>query len=158
MNTGIIASRYAGALLLLTQESGRGEQVCAQARALLADPSAPTGPLEKDLEQLVVLLKKNGRLDYLKFVLSSFVDKYCESAGLCLANLVTAVPAPGLDARLSDLIGSLTGLEVMVESSVDPSVMGGFTLEVDNHLFDASVRTELETIRRELIEKNTRIV
>lgn len=158
MNTGIIASRYANALLLLTQESGRGEQVCTQIRSLLADPRSVPAPLEPDLEKLILLLKKNGRLEYLRFVLRSFVGKYYNSVGMCLASLTTAVPAPGLDKKLGDLVSSLTGLKVLVESNVDPSVMGGFVLDVDNYLFDASVRTELETIRRELIEKNTRIV
>ena len=38
MNTGIISSRYATALLRYTQETGGGARVCAQVRRLLEHP------------------------------------------------------------------------------------------------------------------------
>ena len=158
MNTGIIASRYANALLLLTEESGRGEQVCNQIRALLAAPDKMPDKLEPDLERLLVLLKKNGRTEYLKFIFRSFVDRYFESTGTCLAKLVTAVPAPDLGKKLCDLVSRLTGYRIILEASVDPSIIGGFVFDVDDNIFDASVKTQIETIRREFIEKNTRIV
>ena len=158
MNTGIIASRYARALLLLTEESGRGEQVCNQIRALLAAPDDMPEKFEPDLEKLIVLLKKNGRTEYLKFILRSFVDKYYESTGTCLASLTTAVPAPELGKKLCDLVTRLTGYRIILETNVDPSIIGGFIFDVDDNIFDASVKTQIETIRREFIEKNTRIV
>ena len=61
MNTGVISSRYARALLLLTKESGRGEEVFSQARALLKDSSRVPEPLEPDLARLV-MEKRQGRL------------------------------------------------------------------------------------------------
>ena len=158
MNTGAIASRYAGALLLLTQESGRGEQVCAQIRGILADPDSMPAALEPDLEKLIVLLKTNGRLEYLKFVLHSFVDKYLESVNTCQATLVTAVPAPELGERLRSLVSERLGRRIILNTRVDPSIIGGFVLDVDNYMFDASVKSQIETIRREFIAKNTRIV
>lgn len=158
MNTGLIASRYANALLLLTKESGRGEQVCEQIRGILASPDDMPAEFEPDLEKLIALLKKNGRLEYLKFVLRSFVSLYFSSEGICLATLTTAIPAPGLGKKLCNLVTGLTGYRIVLDSRVDPSIIGGFVLDVDDNLFDASVRTQIETIRREFIEKNTRIV
>lgn len=158
MNTGLIASRYANALLLLTKESGRGEQVCKQVRRILASPDDMPAEFEPDLEKLIALLKKNGRLEYLKFVLRSFVSLYFSSEGICLATLTTAIPAPGLGKKLCDLVSGLSGYRIVLDSRVDPSIIGGFVLDVDDNLFDASVRTQIETIRREFIEKNTRIV
>lgn len=158
MNTGLIASRYANALLLLTKESGRGEQVCKQVRGILACPDDMPAEIEPDLAKLIALLKKNGRLEYLKFVLRSFVSLYFESEGICLATLTTAIPAPELGKKLCDLVSGLSGYRIVLDSRVDPSIIGGFVLDVDDNLFDASVRTQIETIRREFIEKNTRIV
>lgn len=158
MNTGLIASRYANALLLLTKESGRGEQVCEQVRRILASPEDMPSAFEPDLEKLIALLKKNGRLEYLKFVLRSFVSLYFSSEGICLATLTTAIPAPELGKKLCNLVTGLTGYRIVLDSRVDPSIIGGFVFDVDDNLFDASVKTQIETIRREFIEKNTRIV
>jgi len=72
MNTGVISTRYARALLLLTQEDGSGAEVFAQARALLKDPSTVPQPLAEDLAKMVVLLRRNGRGECLRFVLNDF--------------------------------------------------------------------------------------
>lgn len=158
MNTGIISSRYALAFLRLTQESGRGEQVCEQVRSLLREPDIMPAELEPDIEKLVALLRKNGREDYLKFVLRGFVDMYCDSVGARIAHLTTAVPSPGLGSRLCELVSKSSGLRIILETTVDPGIIGGFVFEIDDYLLDASVRSNIEAIRRQLIEKNNRIV
>ena len=158
MNTGVIASRYARALLLLTQESGRGEQVFSQARALLADPSVVPSPLEPDLGKLVLLLRKNGRGEYMKFVLNDFVHSYCASKNARLAHLTTAVPAPELGPKLAEMLEKKAGIKVYLDSEVDPSIEGGFIFTLDDYMLDASVKGQIDRIRREFISRNQRIV
>lgn len=158
MNTGAISKRYARALLLLTRETGRGAQVCAQADALLRDPDAQIGALEPDLEKLVSLLAANSRTDYLKYVLSSFTGLYRRSVGIISARLVTALPCPGLGEKLSSIISSRTGLKVELTETVDPEIIGGFVFDTDNYRLDASVRSRIDAVRRQFIEKNTRLV
>lgn len=158
MNTGVISSRYARAFLRLTQESGRGEQVCGQVRSLLSDPDNMPVELEPDIRKLITLLRKNGREDYLIFVLRSFVDLYCKSVGNRIARLTTAVPAPELGGRLCKLVTESSGLRLILETTVNPDIIGGFVFEIDDYMLDASVRSSIENIRRQLIEKNNRIV
>ncbi|MCQ2156975.1 MAG: F0F1 ATP synthase subunit delta [Bacteroidales bacterium] len=158
MNSGVISSRYANAFLRLTQESGRGEQVCEQVRTLLRDPESMPEKMEPDLEKLILLLRRNGREDHLKFILRSFVDRYYDSVNARLAHLTTAVPSPGLGEKLCGLVAENSGLRVVLETSVDPDIIGGFVFEIDDYILDASVRSSIEKIRRELIEKNNRIV
>ena len=59
---------------------------------------------------------------------------------------------------MADLVAGKTGARVEIESRVDPALVGGFTCEVDGYLLDASVKGQLERIRRQFIEKNNRIV
>lgn len=158
MNTGVISSRYARAFLQLTQESGRGAQVCEQVRLLLRNPDQMPSELEPDLLKLIVLLRRNGREDHLKFILRSFLDLYCQSAGMRIAHLTTAVPAPGLGEKLCNLVSSRSGLKIVLESSVNPEIIGGFIFEIDGYAMDASVKSSIENIRRQLIDKNNRIV
>lgn len=154
MNTGVISSRYARALLLLTQESGRGEQVFLQARALLKDPAQAPEPLEPDLAKLVVLLRRNGRGDCLRQILTDYIRLWCKSAGVSLVQITTAAEAPGLPEKIAALIGG----KVIIDTEIDPSLEGGFTVVVDDRMLDASVKGQIERIKRQFIERNQRIV
>lgn len=158
MNQGAVSSRYANAFLRLVEESGRGEQVFTQVRALLKDASSVPQPLEPDMEKLVLLLRRNHRLDCLKFILHDFVRLWCKEHKIVLVKLITAVPSPGLPERLEGMLAARTGCKIIMEASVDPELLGGFVLELDNEMLDASVRRQIDDIRRQLVQKNNRII
>ena len=159
MNVGIISSRYATALLRYVQETGGGERVCAQARELLrGGADMKSVRLEPELSRFVELLLENGRLDMAKLCLAHFVRIYCKSAGIKYATLVSARKSPGLEERITGLLEKQTGCRVLVDSSVDPALIGGFTLEVEDYILDASVSSQLDSIRRQFVTTNNRIV
>ena len=158
MNTGIIATRYATALLRYTEETGGGERVCAQVRLLLARPGERPDRLEPELERLVRLLVKNGRLEDVRFIFRSFLAMYYRSRGIRVARLTTAVPSAELERKLRTVLENQFGGDVLIESDVNPDLLGGFTLEVDDYMLDASVRRQIETIRRQFVIQNNRIV
>ncbi|MCQ2140152.1 MAG: F0F1 ATP synthase subunit delta [Bacteroidales bacterium] len=155
MNTGTISSRYALALLRLVEETGRGEQVWAQVRTILADPDGMPKTLEPDLERFVALVVKNGRREYLKFMLQSFVSQYNAAHGIKLAHLTTAVPSPELESQLK---GLFKDYRLIFDTKVNPDLIGGFVLVVDDLMMDASVKHQLDVIRKQFVEKNRRIV
>ena len=148
MNSGAITKRYATALLRLTQESGRGDQVCSQVRAMLRDTNRIPPTLEPDLVNFIDLLVKKGRTDYLRRILRTFVDMYCESVGLRHVTLVSAVPSPELERRVSAELQSRFGSNVLIETEVDPALIGGYRVEVDGWMMDASVRRQLQILQR----------
>lgn len=158
MNTGIISSRYARALLRLVDETGNGEAVYGQVVRILKDPDSMPRELEPELARLVALLVENKRLEYVKFVLHRFTELYNASRGRKLVTLRTAVPAPELEVRIKDLLQGRFGGEIVLDAEVAPAIIGGFTLTIDDKLLDASVSHQLEEIRRQLLEKNKRIV
>ena len=158
MNTGAITKRYATALLRYTQERGSAERVCAQARLMLRNSEKLPQKIEPDLERFILLMSQRGRIDYLKRVLRCFVDLYVESTGLKNVHLITAAPFEGLEDRVRESIEKRTGCKVVIETEVDPSLMGGFRVIVNGEMLDASVRHQLELLRRNYVEKNNRIV
>lgn len=159
MNTGVISSRYAKALLKLVDETGNGPQVCEQVKLLLEDPEkAASMQLCDELQRFVRLLMRNERSQYLKMAFVTFLDLYRDSRNIHSAHLTTAVPAPALEKRLADLVREKTGGEVELHSEVDPSVIGGFIFEIDDYMVDASVSRKIEGIRRQFIDRNNRIV
>ena len=158
MNSGAITKRSAPALLRLTQESGRGAQVCSQVRAMLRDTNRIPPTLEPDLVNFIDLLVKKGRTDYLRRILRTFVDMYCESVGLRHVTLISAIPSPELERRVRAELQSRFGSNVLIETEVDPALIGGYRVEVDGWMMDASVRRQLQILQREFIEKSNRIV
>ena len=184
MNTGPIAHRYAKALLKLVQETGAGEKVYSQACVLvlrmqeigqLTDviqkhPEVEIGrkleiietalgePLAKELVRFVRLVGENGRIELFQRMLSSFLDQYRAINGIKVGRLVTACPAAQLKATLEQLMHEKTGAKVLLEESVDESLIGGFVLQVEDMKMDASVQTQLRRLHNELVDKANRIV
>lgn len=159
MNTGIIAARYAKALLLYCEESGNGEKVCAQVRQLLQNPDISSVKLEPELEQFVNVVAKHGRLQHIRLMFNSFVAMYHRSKGIRLAHLVMSSPVEGLEEKVREMLHKQFGCEVRLESAVDPDLIGGFMIIVDDeYMLDASVRNQIATIRRQFIIQNNRIV
>jgi len=67
---------------------------------------------------------------------------------------VEITSAVELDAKtiksIGDRIGEQTGRKVDVAASVDPSVLGGLVVRVVNTVLDASVKTRIESLRKQV--------
>lgn len=185
MNTSIVATRYARALVQYVRETGQGDLVCAQAEKLnkaltgVADLERMMGAqdvvsgeekialLETALEEapapaldrFLRLLVKNGRISLVRSILRDFVDQYRRSIGIRRAHLTcVSDPSEALLQRLKDLVRAHTGDDVIIDVDIDPSLIGGFVFDIDDYLLDASVSHQLDLIRAQFIERNRRIV
>ena len=158
MNTGVISTRYARALLRLTTDNGSADAVYAQIRAMLVNPDSIPSPLQPDLHEFVSLLVDNHREQYLKFIFNSYVSLYLKQNNMKLATLTTAAPCPGLEQKIRDLVKERTGCGLDLTVKTDPSLIGGFKLVVDDLLLDASVSAQLDRLRKQFIDNSSRIV
>lgn len=180
MNTGPIAHRYAKALL----KFAAGEEIYSQACVLvfrmqeypqLADAvqkhpevslerkleilaSALGEPVEASLQRFVALVYEHKRMEYLERMLYSFIEQYRDMNSIMVGKLVTASPVEGLKDRLQAVLSAKTGVNVVLDEDVDPSVLGGFILSIEDLRMDASVAGQFRLLRRELIDNNNRIV
>ena len=119
MNTGIIATRYATALLKLVDETGSGDVVAAQVQVIekaldevpefrraVDDPAVGTAKklelfeaaltsdtISPDLRKFIGLLIRNGRIGDVRLVLTTFITEYYRSRHIKRARLVVADPA-----------------------------------------------------------------
>lgn len=158
MNTGVISTRYARALLQLTTENGSAAEVYSQIRAMLANPDSVPSRLNPDLQKFVNLLVENRRDQYLKFIFNSYVGLYLKQNNMKMATLTTVVPNPGLEKKVRDLVKEKTGCGLDLTVKTDPSLIGGFKLVVDDMLLDASVSAQLDSLRKQFIDNTSRIV
>lgn len=157
MNTGVISSRYASALLEYVRQTGNGARLCSQAQTILRTGEIPDR-LEPELERFLRLLSDNGRMEYVRFILNTFVRLYHESVGEKVARLTTVSPDAGLQKRVKEFLEKRGNCRVELETVTNPDIIGGFIVEIDDYVLDASVRRQLSLMHRELVDKNNRIV
>lgn len=184
MNSGVIAFRYAKALLKYVEESGSGDKVYSQACVLglrlmevrqlrnFVENHAEI-PMEKKLELLqaalgedlaaelvgfVHLVTLRRRMEYFSRMLYAFISLYRVTNNIKVGQVVTASPVEGLKERLEQLFHNRTGAEIHIQEKINPEIMGGFIFEMDGYMLDASVENQFRRIRRQLIDKNNRIV
>ena len=69
-----------------------------------------------------------------------------------------AAESPALEEKLRQILASAIDGTILFTSKVDPDLIGGFVLEVDDRQLNASAKSQLEKIRRKLDELNKRIV
>ena len=67
---------------------------------------------------------------------------------------VTITSAVDLDEETARSVGKQieeqTGRKIQLETTVDPDLVGGLQMQVGNMVFDASIRSRLEKLRREV--------
>lgn len=184
MNSGILASRYAKALLKYVRETGNGDKVYAQARMLVScmerfqrfreyvesqeEPgfdekirlmeAAVDEPLAQELTSFLRLVMTKRRCAFFMRMLNSFVEQYRDAVNMKVGKLVTAMHVDGMKERLEALFCERIGADVRLEATVDPDIIGGFVFEVDDLRMDASVKGQMEKTREKLLDRNNRIV
>ena len=63
--------------------------------------------------------------------------------------VTSAVPlSPEEAKRIADGLATATKAEVIVETGVDPALLGGVVAQVGSTVYDGSVRSQLEELRR----------
>lgn len=168
-----LARRYAEALYDLSPDE---ETLRATAQAMMADtalweslrsPAVQTWEKEHILDRLPVLeghglllrfyrlLAEKGRMALLPDILEAFHDKVLARRGAARCRL-TCVRVPG-EAEQEKLRQALCRLhhkqDVVFDVRIDPSLLGGFTLEIEGVTYDKSVRGALAGLTRQLEER-----
>jgi F-type H+-transporting ATPase subunit delta len=77
-----------------------------------------------------------------------------ESQGIVPAEIATATPlSPDLQERARGAVESKTGRRVRLECRVDPTLLGGAVTRVGSVVYDGSLRTQLDRLRRRMAEE-----
>jgi ATP synthase F1 delta subunit len=106
---------------------------------------------EPVVENFLELLIEKHRMPAI-FRLRRELDQLWEEENKLLPVQITS--AVELEAatveRIGEEIGEQTGRKVNLVASVDPDVLGGIVLRVGNSILDASIRTRLENLRKQV--------
>jgi F-type H+-transporting ATPase subunit delta len=106
---------------------------------------------DETVENFLALLIENHRMPALFRVRRELDAMWQDVNKLLPVQITSAIELDGAVARqIGDEIGRQTGRKVELTSTVDPDVLGGIVVRVGNSILDASVRTRLERLRKQV--------
>ena len=178
MATPRAAIRYAKSLFSLAEETGAIDNMEKDIRMLnvavqgsddlnllLKSPVIKADAKEKILSKIlegkinsltlefIKILVRKGRESILPAIIDEALNLIRELRNVRVAQVRTAVPMDDeLRSRVSAALKNLHDGEVELKETVDPSLLGGFQLLMDNRMIDASIKRELELLRRQITD------
>ena len=183
MNIGAISMRYARALLLYAMEQGVEDAIYRNMSQLLHTldnlkdlPVLLRAPVltpedrvriiceavnesSPVFEQFASLVVKEEREELLLFIAHCYMTLYRKEKGVLSVSFTTATPIDEVfAAKVERLIAQSSGARVELNNVVDPSIVDGFVYEANSVRLDASVKGQLQEIRRNLVEQNRKLV
>ena len=106
---------------------------------------------EPEFVSFLELLAEKHRMPALFRIRRRFDDLWAEAKKRLAVILTSAVE---LDPKVVEQVGReverQTDRQIDLESEVDPEILGGLVLRVGNKVLDASVRSKLERLRKEV--------
>jgi F-type H+-transporting ATPase subunit delta len=101
---------------------------------------------------MIDLMVKNGRESYLPALARVFIHETLQHKGITKSVLTTAVKVDDkVRKQMTSLISKVYSTKVELEEKIDPEIIGGFMLRIDDNYIDASVRNKLRKIKKELL-------
>ena len=105
-------------------------------------------PLTINFFKLLTLKQRERYLVAIMDVFSTIAD---EAAGRIVAKVTTAVPiTQNQEQRLIQQLSAYSGKQVRLETETDEQIQGGFIVQLGDTVFDASVITQLQRLKRQL--------
>ncbi len=179
MNLSKISVRYSKALFLASQQKNVLERInddmlllyntcfeIEEFNKLLENPIVSLSTKRKIIEAVfsgnvheitlsfLYLILKNNREVFLEDITRAFLDLYRKKMGFVSVLLTTAIRIDDdLRKKIIEIINVAYKADVEMTESVNKNILGGFKLQIEDKLLDASVSTSLNKLKRELINK-----
>ncbi len=177
MDNGRISVRYARALFQLSQEQGCEEAVydgltrfahnyllaIAQFNEVLADPivakeekvklmeMAVGEPLHDTLKQFMAFVANQKRENKMPLIAMKFMEMYRAKHHILSTQVTTATELPEATYdKIKAFVKQAFDAEAEIDVKIDPSLIGGFILDIENNRMDASVAGQLNALKNKL--------
>jgi F-type H+-transporting ATPase subunit delta len=181
MTAGAAAGRYARALFdVVLKEGGDVEKVQADFQQFvdlfaqhpvlattLGNPAIPAskkqavakalieraGTISPVVAKMILLLAERDRMMILPEIARSYRERVMDHQKIIRGQVTTAIALPSDKLRaLEQGLQAATGRKVVLETKVDPSIIGGVITRLGSTVYDGSVTTQLQKMKQSLIE------
>ena len=101
---------------------------------------------------ILFLLIEENEVSRLKSLLDVFEAEYIAKENIAKVTVYRAKSSADLDKELKGLIQKALGKTIDYHTHIDPELLGGIKLRIDNKIIDASISHQMEVIRKLLLE------
>jgi F-type H+-transporting ATPase subunit delta len=108
--------------------------------------------LSETIKNFLCLLVDKRRIQYFSAILELYEDMTYQISGYVKARVITARPLSTGDLEsIKRSLEDITKKKVLLNSVVEPQIIGGVIAEVGDKIFDGSIRNQLQRIGETLI-------
>ena len=109
---------------------------------------------DEDIVSFVKVLIANNRTNYIKDVLEAFNSLCNEYKGVKEGLIYSAFPLNKETInKIKNKISQIEGMDVELISRIDPSLIGGVKVVINSHVYDGSIKNQLEKMQIDLLGK-----
>lgn len=105
--------------------------------------------LDKIVNQFILFLTHKQMLSKIEYILKEFVDHAKEQLGVTKLEIISFYP---LTRKQIGKISKYFGKKVEIEVKVDKTILGGVRIKNKNTIMNASLKTQLQRLEKELIK------
>lgn len=134
-------------------------------REVLTDPSIPGGQklevldaiagrlgMMREVRNFFAVIMDHQRLDDLMIILAAFDQVADVDRGITEAEVTSVHELHGDDrTALEAQVAKLAGTKVRIAYKLDPALLGGAVVRIGSTVYDGSVKTQLEQMKRTLV-------
>ena len=109
---------------------------------------------DEDVVSFVKVLIVNNRTNYIKDVLQAFNSLCNEYKGVKEGLIYSAFPLNKETInKIKNKISQIEKMDVELISRIDPSLIGGVKVVINSHVYDGSIKNQLEKMQIDLLGK-----
>lgn len=109
------------------------------------------GRVHPYLFNFLLLLTEKRRIGLIHEMAEAYRDLYYLEAGICAVTAVTAIPLTGDQMeKLKNKMAGVTGKQIVLKNQVDPNVLGGVLVRIENKQIDDTVKNRLDELTARL--------
>jgi F-type H+-transporting ATPase subunit delta len=174
-----VIRRYAQAILAVASGEGLLEQVeeemsliremlmgSSSLQQFLKNPQITSADKQKTIMEILknkvsgvvlqqvalIILQKRG--DLLRNIIDELFRLTAESRKQKIGRITTAISIPEpAQKRIEKALSDFFGTAILLKNSVDPSIIGGFILQIDDRIINASIEGQLGRIRGQILRE-----
>lgn len=110
--------------------------------------------VELPLQKILKMLADRGRLDLVPLMADVYRERLLAHDNIVRATVTSAMPlTPAKLDGLAASLGELSGKKVQIETTVDPTLVGGVVARIGSTVYDGSIRTQLQKMKQQLVEQ-----
>ncbi len=112
------------------------------------------GKVDSITDAFINLIVNKGREFFLEEIVNAFISQYKVHNRINEVTLTTAAP---IDEEMKQMLqtkiaAQFSDMKIDLSTRIDESILGGFVLEANNNVFDASIIRDLNDIKKQFLK------